>query len=264
MGVHVWWPLALLALVPIIILLYFLKQNVKKINFSATMLWREVYRTAEASRPWEKLRKNLLLILQIITILLFVFALMGPWLSAFGKKELLTVLVLDNSASMDTLYSEEQTRLQAAKEAACDYVDSLAEGSSIFVISGNQQSVLELSNSKDKAEAKKCIQGIERTVLAGDLSSSLGLVQSCVSQTEESQIVFFTDTVFDKGDLEARVENFYSEAENCSIDSVSYSVPAGHPNMPFGVSQGTKEGKILVLVQITNYGSGELTREINL
>lgn len=249
MGVQVWWPLALLVLVPVIILLYFLRQNVKKKEFSAIMLWKEVYRTTEATRPWEKLRNNLLLILQIITILLFIFALMGPWLSTMGSEKTLTVLVVDNSASMGTLYGDEQTRLEAAKDAACEYVDGLANGSTIYVISGNQQTVLEFSNSQDKAEAKKTIQDIEQTALAGDLSNSLGLVQSCVSQTEESQVVFFTDTVFDKGDLEARVENFYSEVENCSLDGVSYSV---------------KENTLLVLVQATNYGGGELHREINL
>lgn len=249
MGVHVWWPLAFLALVPIIILLYFLKQNVKKKDFSAIMLWREVYRTVEATKPWEKLRNNILLILQIITILLFILALMGPWISSLGKEKALVVLVLDNSASMDTFYDDEKTRLDAAKETACKYVDSLTEGSSIYVISGNQQAVLELSNSQDKIEVKKCIRGIEQTALAGDLSASLGLVQSCVSQTEESQVVFFTDTVFDKGDLDAQVESFYSDVQNCSLDSVSYSV---------------KEDKLLVLVQATNYGSEELTREVNL
>ena len=83
-GIHVWWPLAFLALVPIIILLYFLKQNVKKKDFSAIMLWKEVYHTTEAAKPWEKLRKNLLMILQIITVLLFILALMGPWFSALG------------------------------------------------------------------------------------------------------------------------------------------------------------------------------------
>lgn len=249
MGVHVWWPLAFLALVPIIILLYFLRQNVKKKDFSAIMLWKEVYRTTEAAKPWEKLRKNLLMILQIITVLLFILALMGPWLSSIGSEKKLTVLVLDNSASMDTLYDGEKTRLEAAKDAACGYVDRLAEGSSIYVISGNQQAVLVLSNSQDKIEAKRCIRNMEQTALAGDLSSTLGLVQSCISQSEESQVVFFTDTVFDKGDLSAQVENFYTDVPNCSLDSVSYS---------------EKEGKLLVLAQVTNYGTEELAREVNL
>lgn len=249
MGIHVWWPLALLALVPVIILLYFLKQNVKKKEFSSIMLWREVYRSVEATKPWEKLRKNLLLILQIITVLLFILALMGPWLAGRGQEKELTVLVLDNSASMDTLYDGEKTRLEAAKESACSYVDSLPSGSTVCIVSGNKQAVLVLAGSQDSIEAKNKIRSIEQTPFAGDLSSSLGLVQSCISQKESSQVVFYTDTVFDKGDLDAQVENFCTETQNCALDTLNYS---------------TKDGQLMVLAQVTNYGSQDTAQEVNL
>ena len=249
MGFGSLWPLALLVLVPIIILLYILKQEAKQQSFSSTMLWQEVYRNIEATKPWEKLKKNLLMILQILTVLLFILALMGPWLKALGSQASQVVLVLDTSASMDTLYEKGQTRLDAAKEAACSYVDDLPGGAVIHVISSNQQAVLVLSNSKDKTEAKNRIRGLEQTSLSGDLSGSLGLVQSCASQSEDAQVVFFTDTAFDKGDMEASVVSFYNEQVNLSVDTVSYA---------------EKEEVLLVLVQVTNYSDEEQSREINL
>ena len=249
MGFGSLWPLALLVLVPIIILLYILKQEAKQQSFSSTMLWQEVYRNIEATKPWEKLKKNLLMILQILTVLLFIFALMGPWLKALGSQASQVVLVLDTSASMDTLYEKGKTRLDAAKEAACSYVDDLPGGAVIHVISSNQQAVLVLSNSKDKTEAKNRIRGLEQTSLSGDLSGSLGLVQSCASQSEDAQVVFFTDTAFDKGDMEASVVSFYNEQVNLSVDTVSYA---------------EKEEVLLVLVQVTNYSDEEQSREINL
>ena len=249
MGFYSLWPLALLVLAPIIILLYILKQEAKEHKVSSTMLWREVYRNIEATKPWEKLKKNLLMLLQILTVLLFIFALMGPWLRSVGHEKTQTILVLDNSASMGTLYDEQRTRLEAAKEAACSYVDSLPKGTAIYVISGNQQAVLELSNSTDKIEAKNRIRALEQTSLAGNLSVSSGLVQSCASQSEDARIVFFTDTAFDRGDMDASVESFYSEGANCSVDSVSYA---------------KKEEQLLVLVQLTNYSEQEQRQEVNL
>ena len=153
MGFGSLWPLALLVLVPVIILLYILKQEAKQHSFSSTMLWQEVYRNIEATRPWEKLKKNLLMILQILTVLLFIFALMGPWLKSLGSEKTQVILVLDSSASMDTLYDGNQTRLEAAKEAACRYVDSLPVGTVLHVIDSNQQAVLLLSSSKDRTES---------------------------------------------------------------------------------------------------------------
>ncbi len=249
MGFGSLWPLALLVLVPIIILLYILKQEAKQQSFSSTMLWQEVYRNMEATKPWEKLKKNLLMILQIITILLFIAALMGPWLKSLGNPVSQVVLVLDTSASMDTLYEGEKTRLQAAKEAACSYVDDLPGGTLIHVISCDQQASLVLSSSKDKTEAKSRIRSLKQTSFAGDLSTSLGLVQSCASQSEDSQVAFFTDTAFDKGDLNASVVSFYREQVNLSVDAVSYV---------------QKDDSYFVLVQVTNYSEQAQTREINL
>ncbi|MGN0293280.1 MAG: VWA domain-containing protein, partial [Lachnospiraceae bacterium] len=208
-----------------------------------------VYRNIEATKPWEKLKKNLLMILQILTVILLVFALMGPWLRSAGKEHEQVILVLDSSASMDTLYDGRQTRLEAAKEAACSYVDSLPAGTLIHVVNSNQQAVLVLSSSRDRTEAKNRIRSIEQTSLAGDLSVSLGLVQSCASQSEDAQIAFFTDTAFDMGDLKASVENFYSDADNISVDTVSYA---------------EKEGKFLILAQLTNRSGKARTVEINL
>lgn len=253
MGFSSLWPLALLVLVPVIILLYILKQEAKKQSFSSVMLWQEVYRNIEATKPWEKLKKNLLMFLQITTVILFILALMGPWLKSAGKAQGQVILVLDSSASMDTLYDAShnggQTRLEAAKDAACDYVDSLPMGTTLHVINCNQQAVLLLSSSRDKTEAKNRIKSIEQTSLAGNLSVSLSLVQSCVNQSEGSEVVFFTDTVFDMGDMKASVESFYSDVVNVSVDTVSYA---------------EKNGQLMVLVQITNHSEQIQMSEINL
>lgn len=249
MGFLSFWPLALLVLVPVIILLYILRQEAKQHKFSSTMLWQEVFRNIEATKPWERLKKNLLLFLQILTVLLFILAMMGPWLRMAGSRQQQVILVIDNSASMDTLYSGSKTRLQAAKEAACDYVDSLPANALLYVICGNRQAVLVLSNSTDKTEAKARIRSIEQTSFAGDMSVSLGLVQSCASQSEDAQIVFFTDTAFDPGGLNASVDSFYNDAENLAVETVSYA---------------WRGDKILVLVQVSNYSGETQKREINL
>lgn len=249
MGFLALWPLAFLLLVPIIILLYILRQEAKKQQFSSTMLWKEVFQSTTATKPWEKLKKSLLLVLQILSILLLILALMGPWLLSKNGEKQQAVLVLDNSASMGAEYEDGESRLDAAKEAACNYVDSLPADSVIHVISADKQAVLVLSNSTDKLEAKNRIRSLEQTCLAGDLSVSLGLVQSCASQSEDADIVFFTDTAFDMGDLQASVESFYSENTNLSVDSISTA---------------WKEDQLQVMVLVSNYSKENVPTEINL
>ena len=56
MTVQNMWPLAFCVLIPIIILLYILKQRAKDQTFSSILLWQEIYKNLEARTPFEKLK----------------------------------------------------------------------------------------------------------------------------------------------------------------------------------------------------------------
>lgn len=220
-GVVAYWPLALLVLVPVIVILYILRQRVRKQRISSIMLWAEAFRSKEATKPWERLRRNLLMVLQILAVLLVILALMRPWLRSGDGSGSQLILVLDNSASMSTLREDGVSRLDAAKQAARVYVDEAAEQTAIHVIRCDSQAVLVLGGGKDRIEAEKRIDSVEETLLPGDLSASLGLVRSVAAQSEENRIVFFTDTAFDLGDLEAAVESVWDETGNLALESIS-------------------------------------------
>ena len=61
-------PLAfwLLGLVPVIVLLYLLKLKRKPRVVSSTLLWFRAVQDLEANAPFQRLRKNLLLFLQLL------------------------------------------------------------------------------------------------------------------------------------------------------------------------------------------------------
>ena len=131
------WPLFLLLLIPIIIVMYLLKQKAVDTPFSSLFLWKEMYRNVEANTPWEKLKKNWLLILQILTLIVLILALTSPYIMSGSVGADHAVIVIDNSASMNALYDEDQTRLERAVEEAQDYVRSLKTGTGISIITSN-------------------------------------------------------------------------------------------------------------------------------
>ena len=47
-----------------IILLYMLRLRRREVTISSTFLWRQVLQDREANSPWQRLRRNLLLLLQ--------------------------------------------------------------------------------------------------------------------------------------------------------------------------------------------------------
>src|SRR5437868_7963344 len=98
-------PLALLwllLLAPIIIFFYLLKLKRREVVVSSVLLWAQLVKDVQANSPFQKLKRNLLLFLQLLTVLFLVFCLARPLMvvRALGGQN--TVLVLDASASMQS------------------------------------------------------------------------------------------------------------------------------------------------------------------
>ena len=248
MGFLSYWPLAFLIIIPGIIILYILKQEAREYKISSTMLWKETFKNLQAKKPFEKLKKNILLLLQIIAVLLLIIALMGPWIKS-KDNNLQAVIVIDNSARMGSIYDGDATRLSVAKDMACDYVDSLADNTTINIVVGNRQSALILTGSKDKIEAKNKIKSIKQTNLPGEMSVTLGLVESCVDTAKEKDIVFYTDTAFDMGTVQGSVASLYNEIDNISLGEMGYSL---------------KDDKMEILIPVINNTNEDKTCDINL
>lgn len=254
MTVSNWWPLALLVLIPVIILLYMLKQKAKEYPFSSSMLWREIYNNIEATKPWEKLKKNLLMILQILTVLLLIFALMAPYLKHGGRRYDNVVLVIDTSASMGIRYNEERTRLEEAIERACDYVDSLSETAQVTILTSNQEAGIVKSNVTDKSDLRKALKEIEGTDLKGDTTAAVSVVQSMANQWEQYEAVFITDTPVELGSLEAQVINLYTDYQNLSMDYISYGTEYDENGNP----------SLTVIGKLTNDTNEDIVTDVNL
>ena len=73
------WQWALLAcLPPAIVLLYFLKLKRHPLEVPSTYLWRKSIEDLRVNSIWQRLRRNLLMLLQLIVLLLAMLALARP------------------------------------------------------------------------------------------------------------------------------------------------------------------------------------------
>ncbi len=249
------WPLVFLSLVPVIILLYLLKQKVKDQPFSSTMLWQEIYKNLEAKTPFEKLKKNILMYMQILLMLLLIFALMAPTLKKGGMLQENVVIVIDNSASMQYLYDEHDTRLEHSIKEAKKEIDRLSENAMVTLISSGKDAAV-VYQGRDKSTLKKRLNGIEATIEAGTLDSAAGVVNSVIAEMDHVHIICYTDTAFSSNDCIKNnknasliVEDVYSKGENCSLDYINYSAA---------------ENGVEALCRITNYSEREITQDVSL
>jgi Ca-activated chloride channel homolog len=67
--------------IPVLVLFYLLKVRRRPRRVSSTWLWRETVEDARASVPFQRLRRNLLMLLQILILALLTLALARPILN---------------------------------------------------------------------------------------------------------------------------------------------------------------------------------------
>ncbi|MBP5529004.1 MAG: BatA and WFA domain-containing protein [Lachnospiraceae bacterium] len=242
------WPLAFVILVPVIIIMYMMKQKAKEQKVASLYLWREMVKNDRANTPWEKLKKNWLMILQIITLLVLIAALTSPYflsgLVSSGK----ACIVIDTSASMGFMYDENQTRFDKAKDEAISYVKKLRNGTEISLITSDRNSILLSSKSQNKSDITDQIKNLELSNYPGDASEGVQMAKSLAMDSKGLQTLIITDSTVDVENLDAIVVDVYSEMDNVSIDYVSH---------------GYKDNQLDVLVKVTNYCKEPVKRDVS-
>lgn len=240
MGIGSIWPLALLITIPLVILLYILKRKYREVQVSSSLLWKEAYKNTQANTPWEKLRVNIMMILQILVILLLIFALMSPFLKFGGKTYKNLIVVIDTTASMSTLYDKDKTRLEAAKQMADDYIKSIKENTNKYILAFNGGSYIETKNNIDE---------IVQTYGSGDISSTLSYIRSLGEGLEEYEVLIVSDKKVDLGDIKGKVVSLANSGENAAITNLSHKY---------------SENKMKVIATVKNTGNTDYTGDFSL
>lgn len=244
------WALWFLSFLPLVVLMYILKQKLEERQVGSIYLWQQVLKDIEVNTPWQRLKKNLLLLLQLLSVLLLVFALSDPYLNAGGGSYTNLVIVIDNTGSMNARL-EGGTRLERAKEMAEELLKSSGKNTNITLLTAERNPRVLLGKTTDREEAAASIRAIEPGNFSGNISDSVSLVRAIVKQYEDSsyKTIFYTDSPVETGDLNAQVVSLASELLNVSLDHISWSEDSG---------------KLTVLVRATNRSKEALQREISL
>jgi len=264
------------AAVPLLLLLYFLKLKRQETIVSSTLLWKRAVQDLQVNAPFQRLRHNLLLLLQLLALLTILLALAGPvvaWKEGPGQRY---VLLIDRSASMNAT-DVEPSRLEAAKKQAKTFVESMRGGSLVslqdasdnaMVIAFDRHAKVMCGFTSDTRQLMLAVDAIEpgdgesqlgeAITVARAFAQSPGVEGNLATAEQPAQLVLFSDGRI--RDLETIVV--------ASDEMVFHQVGQSPDNVAITAMNARRSyerpEQVEVFASLENYGSEPVERDVQL
>lgn len=190
---HLW----LLSLLAPLIVFYFLKLKRPRAEIPSLVLWRQVLEDQRVNSPFQKFKRNLLLLLQILLLLFLVLAALHPfWRGGPGQRRRLPILV-DCSASMAALDKPGGiSRLDEAKRRVREMIDGLASDQELCLISFDNTPRKLTGFTNNKRLLRDALDQIKIADVPSDLEQALRLVQAIGRSEPFDDVLLFSDGNF--------------------------------------------------------------------
>jgi von Willebrand factor type A domain/Aerotolerance regulator N-terminal len=187
--------LALGITLPIVVIFYLLKVRRRDEEVSSTFLWNDLVRDLAAHEPLQRLRWNLLLLLQLLALALITGAVARPFAQQTGEKPVQAILLLDGSASMQAK-DVQPSRFAKAVDAARTTLTNLPDNSAATAILAAAHPQVLVAATQDRQQVDKALQQAQPSGAAADMREALLLARSLGGDPASRRIYLFTDGAF--------------------------------------------------------------------
>lgn len=239
-------PIALawaLLTIPIVVF-YVLKIRLKQVPVSTTIFWQQIFDEKAPRSLWQTLRHWLSLLVQILWLLLLVFALAEPFFLSEKLRARRVVLVIDNSASMNAT-DVAPTRLAAAQQAARRYAAGLRIHDELAIIAAGTYPRVVCGLTNHERTLQAAIAGIEKSDGPTKVLESVTLGKRLLGDGQAGEVIVISDGGF-------------AEAEQLADDPLVKLHPIGTAASNIGITQFQVRRSLLdpvgyeILVEVVN------------
>ena len=180
------------AAIPVVILFYLLKRKRVVRLVSSTLLWQRFLAETQASAPFQRLRHNWLLILQLLMLALAILALARPYFSGRLAGGNLQVIILDASASMQST-DETPSRFEKARAEALKLVNSLRDTDRMVVLLAAAVTEVKQSETSEKTLLRRALESCQVTDSPTRLVEALKMAESLTRDKTGAEVHLFSD-----------------------------------------------------------------------
>lgn len=189
--------LLLLGVLPLILILHSLRPKGLKVRTTTLFLWERLLKERTVgSRLGRLLKKNLLLILQLLIALILITALADPSLLSFGAPAGDTVAVMDLSASMKAK-GRSGSRFDDARKEFLSLIDAMPSGQRMMVIGAGPFARILSPLTGDKKRLSELGRTLQPTDAPGQVKEAILFAHSFLKRGSRDRVVVISDTAFD-------------------------------------------------------------------
>jgi len=264
------------AAVPLLLLLYFLKLKRREVTVSSTLLWKRAVQDLQVNAPFQRLRRNLLLLIQLLAILAILLALAGPVMTLSRGPGQRYVVLIDRSASMNAT-DVGPTRLDEAKRQARVFVESMRSGSVFslrdgadhaMIIAFDRHAKVMCNFTSDVRQLSAAIDAIEPTdgvshvgeaiTIARAFAQAPGAEPGTRTTENAAKLVLFSDGRIDDADTIAVT----------SDELIFHCIGQAKDNVAITAMKARRRyeqpDEVEIFASLVNYGDKAVTRDVQL
>jgi Ca-activated chloride channel homolog len=226
------WFLSLL--IPVVVF-YFLKLRRPKVRVPSLFLWQQVMNDQRVNSPFQRFKKHLLLLLQLLILAFLVLAATDPYFIGNLNKAKRVPILIDNSASMGALDKEtKESRLQKAKEKIEKLIEDKVSGQEFALISYSDRAKKICGFTDNSKILLDSLDKVKVDDVPANIEDALRMVQAMAKNFHFNEALLFSDGNFPaKADFnlsfQLNFQKIKDETPNLGITALS-AQRAGNEN----------------------------------
>lgn len=191
-------PLALAwaALAVPIVIFYILKIRLRQVPVSTTIFWQQIYDEKRPRSIWQMLRHLVSLLVQILLLLLLVFALAEPFFTWEILQARRLILVVDNSASMNAT-DVNPTRLGAAKLLGGQVISGLRFRDEMAIVAAGTQPQVVCGLTGHERTLQSALAAIEPSDGTTEVAAAVDLGKRLLADARHGRVIVLSDGCFE-------------------------------------------------------------------
>lgn len=250
------WALGFVGVAMGIIALYFLKLRREPVEVSSTYLWGKTLQDMHVNSLLQRLRRNLLLFLQLLIVALALLACYRPGLRDETNQQEKVIFLLDRSASMQATDMESGlSRFETAKTLIRGQIETLSDQQSAMLITFCDRSQTVQAFTSNRQRLAESLEGVIVSNRPTDILEALRAADGLANPRRSSQVGDLNDVQV----AEAQPADLFIYSDGCFPELNEFSLGNLTPHF---VSVGTQQVNNLAITEFSTQRDVDATNRV--